>query len=120
VQLDTFQGDLCHEIGRAYGCPDGITTDVEHVDVPTDLAIQIALIVNELVTNFVKHVGPPAGVRLSAEKGSALKLAIADKGQGPLRANRSQEWAPPLLTLSLHNLASTRKQSKAHRVTRLS
>lgn len=65
VRLDTLLHDLCHEIGRAYGCPDGsIKTDVERVDVPTDMVVPLALIVNELVTNGVKHVGPPCNITL--------------------------------------------------------
>jgi two-component sensor histidine kinase len=83
VRLDTFLSDLCGEIGRACGCPDGITADVERVDVPTDMAIPLALIVNELVTNVVKHVGPPCRIRLRAEGGDALKLTISDTGRGP-------------------------------------
>ncbi len=83
VRLDTFLSDLCSEIGRAYGCPDGITTDVQRVDVPTDMAIPLALIVNELVTNVVKHVGPPCAISLRPEIGNALKLTISDTGQGP-------------------------------------
>ena len=82
MRLDTFLSDLCGEIGRACGCPDGITTDVQRVDVPTDMAIPLALIVNELVTNVVKHVGPPCGVSLRPEVGNALKLTISDTGQG--------------------------------------
>jgi two-component sensor histidine kinase len=83
VRLDTFLSDLCGEIGRACGCPDGITTDVERVDVPTDMAIPLALIVNELVTNVVKHVGPPCRIRLRSQAGNTLKLTISDTGQGP-------------------------------------
>jgi two-component sensor histidine kinase len=83
VRLDTFLSDLCSEIGRACGCPDGITTDVQRVDVPTDMAIPLALIVNELVTNVVKHVGPPCGIRLRSDVGNALKLTISDTGNGP-------------------------------------
>ena len=83
VRLDAFLSDLCADIGRAYGCADGIKTDVDRVDVPTDMAIPIALIVNELVTNVVKHVGPPCGISLRAEPGGALKLTISDKGPGP-------------------------------------
>ena len=83
VRLDIFLSDLCSEIGRAYGCPDGITTDVQRVSVPTDMAVPLALIVNELVTNVVKHVGPPCGIRLRSEVGNALKLTISDTGQGP-------------------------------------
>ena len=55
VRLDTFLSDLCGEIGRACGCPDGITTDVQRADVPTDMAIPLALIVNELVTNVASN-----------------------------------------------------------------
>ena len=83
VRLDSFLSDLCADIGRAYGCPDGIKTDVHRVDVPTDMAIPLALIVNELVTNVVKHVGPPCRVSLRSEVGNALKLTISDKGPGP-------------------------------------
>jgi two-component sensor histidine kinase len=83
VRLDSFLSDLCADIGRAYGCPEGIKTDVHRVDVPTDMAIPLALIVNELVTNVVKHVGPPCRVSLRSEVGNALKLTISDKGPGP-------------------------------------
>ena len=84
VRLDAFLSDLCGEIGRAYGCPpDGIETDVQRVDVPTDMAVPLALIVNELVTNVVKHVGPPCAISLRSEVGNALKLIVSDTGQGP-------------------------------------
>ena len=83
VRLDTFLSDLCGEIGRACGCPEGIKTDVERVDVSTDMAIPLALIVNELVTNVVKHVGPPCTVKLRSEGGNTLKLTISDEGPGP-------------------------------------
>jgi two-component sensor histidine kinase len=46
------------------------------------MAIPLALIVNELVTNAVKHVGPPCAIMLRAERGT-VKLTITDKGQGP-------------------------------------
>jgi len=83
VRLDTFLSDLCGEIGRACNCPDGITTHLQRVDVPTDMAIPLALIVNELVTNVVKHVGPPCEIRLHTEVGDTLKLTVSDTGQGP-------------------------------------
>ena len=83
VRLDTFLHDLCHDIGRAYNWPEGIETNVERVDVPTDMAVPLALIVNELVTNVIKHAGPPCGIALRAEAAGALKLTISDQGQGP-------------------------------------
>jgi two-component sensor histidine kinase len=83
VRVDTFLRDLCHDIGRAYNWPEGIETKVEPVDVPTDLAVPLALIVNELVTNVVKHAGPPCRIALRAAAADALKLTILDNGQGP-------------------------------------
>ena len=83
VRLDTFLHDLCREIGRASGCADGIKTDLERVDVLTDMAVPLALIVNELVTNVVKHVGPPCNITLRGSSGPALKLTVADNGRGP-------------------------------------
>jgi two-component sensor histidine kinase len=53
------------------------------VDVPTDMTIPLALIVNELVTNVVKHVGPPCGISSRSEIGNALRLTISDTGNGP-------------------------------------
>ena len=84
ARMQPFLSDLCGEIGRAYGCPpDGIKTDVQRLDVPTDMAVPLVLIVNELVTNVVKHVGPPCAISLRSEVGNALKLIVSDTGQGP-------------------------------------
>ena len=85
VRLDIFLSDLCQDIGRAYGCADGIETDVERIEVPTDIAIPLALIVNELVTNVVKHVGPPCRLTLRGKTGDKLQLVISDKGGGPIQ-----------------------------------
>jgi two-component sensor histidine kinase len=51
--------------------------------VPTDMAVPLALIINELVTNAIQHVGPPCGITLRADAADALKLTISDQGQGP-------------------------------------
>ena len=83
VRLDTFLRDLCHDIHMASASPEGIEMDFDRVDVPTDMAVPLALIVNELVTNVIKHVGPPCGIALRAEATGALKLTVFDKGQGP-------------------------------------
>ena len=60
------------------------------------MAVPLALIVNELVTNVVKHVGPPCEIRLRSEVGNALKLTISDTGQGPERINRTWGWGHAL------------------------
>ena len=83
VSLKTFLGDLCQEIGRGLGCPDGIRADLDAVEVPTDMAVPLALIVNELVTNVVKHVGPPCRIVVREGPGNILTLSVSDAGQGP-------------------------------------
>lgn len=120
VQLDAFLPDLCQEIGRAYGCPEGIETSVDSIEVPTDMAVPLALIVNELVTNVIKHVGPPCDVALRANSGQTLKLSISDRGQGPSDQHVSRDWER---ALSRHFPASSVlawKQSEGPQVTRSS
>jgi two-component sensor histidine kinase len=83
VELDRFLADLCQEIGRAYGCPDGVVTRIERISVPTDLAVPLALVTNELVINVIKHVGPPCEVTVEDDSGRSLKLTVSDHGTGP-------------------------------------
>ena len=117
VRLDTFLRDLCHDIGRASGWPEGIETHVERVDVPTDMAVPLALIVNELVTNVIKHVGPPCGIALRADAADALKLTISDKGQGPSQDRSGRDWDPASSTPSPRNSAPAWNGSASRRVT---
>jgi two-component sensor histidine kinase len=90
VELDRFLVDLCHEIGRAYGCPDGIVAKVERISVPTDMAVPLALIISELVTNVIKHVGSPCDIAVQAISGCSLKLTVSDHGAGPPLESTSQ------------------------------
>jgi two-component sensor histidine kinase len=82
VPLDTFLADLCRDLGRALGCPE-IELDLVPVRVPTDMAVPLALMINELVTNAIKHGGGRCRIVLRSESGDMLKLTIADAGQGP-------------------------------------
>src|SRR4030095_13939663 len=83
VALNDFLGNLCKDIARASGCPEGIEVDVGDTDVPTDMAIPLALIVNELVTNVIRHVGPPCHVAMSTDSHGGLTISVSDTGQGP-------------------------------------
>ena len=83
VALEPFLRGLCDEIGRAFACSEGILVDAPGVEVPTDFAVPLALIVNELVTNAIKHVGPPCRIILQADPAGPLKLTVADTGSGP-------------------------------------
>ncbi len=83
VRLDSFLRGLAQDISNSYGCPDGIAFDAECVNVSADIAIPLALLLNEFVTNAIKHVGPPCSISLRMERENMLKLEVADKGQGP-------------------------------------
>jgi len=82
VALDAFTRDFCQEIARSFDCAESLHVDAEDVQVPTDMAVPLALIVNELLTNAVKHAAPPYRIALRGET-DALKLTISDAGQGP-------------------------------------
>jgi two-component sensor histidine kinase len=84
VSLNAFLGNLCQDIGRALGCSEGLQVDIEAIDVPTDMAVPLALIVNELVTNVIKYAGPPCRIVMRKSSQNHLTLSVSDSGQGPL------------------------------------
>ena len=47
------------------------------------MAVPLALIVNELVTNVIKHVGPPCRIVIREDPRNTLTLSVSDAGQGP-------------------------------------
>jgi two-component sensor histidine kinase len=83
VSLDVFLRDLCEEVGRALGCTDGIQVDFGAIDVPTDMAVPIALIASELVTNAIKYGAPPYRIATRRASPDTLMLSVSDAGQGP-------------------------------------
>jgi two-component sensor histidine kinase len=82
VSLDAFLGDLCRDLGGALGCSD-VELDLAPAKVPTEMAVPLALMVNELVTNAIKHGGKRCRIVLRSEPGDMLKLTVSDAGQGP-------------------------------------
>ena len=50
------------------------------------MAIPVALVLNELVANAVKHAGPPCRVTLLKSDDGGFRLRVSDKGQGPAEA----------------------------------
>jgi two-component sensor histidine kinase len=82
VSLDAFLGNLCQDLGDALGCPN-VELDLAPAKVPTDMAVPLALMVNELVTNAIKH-GGGTGCRIVLRSGpsDALKLTVSNAGSG--------------------------------------
>ena len=54
VTLDAFLKDLCADIGKALRRATDLEIELAAVELPTDKAIPLALIVNELVTNAIR------------------------------------------------------------------
>ena len=97
VDAATYLNELCRDlIASVYKDGDAfimLKTDIESELLPTDRAIPIGLIVNELVTNAVKYGFPGDAkgtvmVTLKRVPGE-LRLTVADDGQGldPRRAD---------------------------------
>lgn len=85
--LADFIRDLVGDLVSAFG--DGkldLHLDLEHQDMPADKAAPLALIVNELVTNALKHAfadreGGRLGIRVHKPNGK-LRIEVADDGHG--------------------------------------
>jgi two-component sensor histidine kinase len=89
VPLDTFLGDLCRDLGHALGCSE-IELDLAPAKVATNMAVPIALMVNELITNAVKHGGGGYRVVLRSDPDDTLRLTVADVGR-VLSSDRPQQ-----------------------------
>jgi PAS domain S-box-containing protein len=91
--LDELCSDLIASVHKGNGTSIVLKTDIESELLPTDQAIPIGLMVNELVTNAVKYAFPGERrgtvlVTLKRLPGELL-LTVADDGQGldPRRAD---------------------------------
>ena len=95
VDAATYLDDLCRDLVASVqgGTSIVLKTDIDSELLPTDQAISMGLIVNELVTNALKYAFPSETkgtvmVTLKRVPG-ALRLTVADDGKGvdPLRAD---------------------------------
>jgi len=91
VDLGDYIRTLCGDLSRSILAPRmTLDCEAEAVDVHADQAVPVAMIVNELVTNAVKHAFPADSVgriwvRLES-RGERLCLSIGDDGCGLPRA----------------------------------
>ena len=85
--LGDFVRDVASELTKASGREDvRLTVELEAVHVPSQQATPIALMVNELITNALKHAFPDGRAgNLSvkvASRGDRMTLRVADDGVG--------------------------------------
>ncbi len=95
VAMDHYLEGLVDELRRAVAAEEPasrITLAAEPINVETDKAVSIGLIVNELVTNAVKYAYPSCGGEIRVEfrrTDDLVQLVVEDDGVG------YQEGAPP-------------------------
>jgi two-component sensor histidine kinase len=97
VALDRYLVDLCREITASSSSSDRawtIAVDADPLLIRTDLAVPLGLIVNELVTNAIKHSRPSSRtgrvqivLKMAPE---SFSIAVSDKGNGPPRQADTQ------------------------------
>lgn len=103
VDMHTYLTGLCGELARA-GIDEAsdarLSTEVDNLHLPTEQGVSIALIVNELVMNALKHARPAQGpsrivVRLAHHGADRARLTVRDNGAGPHAADANAERPEP-------------------------
>ncbi|UHD44015.1 PAS domain-containing protein [Aureimonas altamirensis] len=87
VDMDDYLRGLCADLAANLELRDLLRVEVEPLQLKTERAIPIALIVNELVTNALKYAYPeestgPIILSLAAVNDAMLELSVADEGSG--------------------------------------
>jgi two-component sensor histidine kinase len=92
VEMHTYLTGLCAELVRASGIEEhakaSLQIEVEEMRLPTEHGVAVALVVNELVMNALKHAQPASGaavinVRLVRHGAGQVRLTVADNGDAP-------------------------------------
>src|ERR671911_2232577 len=89
VEMHTYLTGLCAELVRASGMEEyteaSLQIEVEQMRLPTEHGVAVALVVNELVMNALKHAHPASGpaiisVRLMQHGSGQVRLTVSDNG----------------------------------------
>jgi two-component sensor histidine kinase len=90
VALDRFLIELCQGITAASSSPDRpwpIAVDAAPLVISTDVAVPLALMVNELVTNAIQHSRPVSESRsvhvVLKDHADNFSISVSDPGDGP-------------------------------------
>jgi two-component sensor histidine kinase len=90
VQLDEYLTNLCQEIAAASCGPDpawDLIVETVPLTIPNDIAVPLALIVNELLTNAIQHSQPTVQDRAIHVAVSSdveeFSVSVSDPGGGP-------------------------------------
>ena len=83
VDMADFAGELCRKLQETV--PHTVRCNFGHLMISADKAIPLGLLINELVTNAVKHAYPdgPGEIEVSGERrGDDLHVEVSDRGVG--------------------------------------
>jgi two-component sensor histidine kinase len=93
VALDRYLIDLCQAITAASSSPDrawSLVVDAEPLIISTDVAVPLALVVNELVTNAIQHsnpIGESGNLHILLKRHpETFTISVSDPGSGPAAA----------------------------------
>ena len=114
INFKGYIEELAWELSRSYGFPpENMITDIEDISIDINTAIPAGLIVNELVSNVMKHAFPSLGaedkgtgqpyrdrngkITITLKERPALQPAFA----GETRTENSEAPHPPLVILTV-------------------
>lgn len=128
VELRDYLADLCDDIrGSTAAVGSEISTSIEDVSLGADRAVLLGLVVNELVTNAIKHAVPKGErceVRVECRRTDrGLVLAVADTGRGLPRGidpKTSDSFGMRLVNAFVRQLGGTLEVASSARGARLS
>jgi PAS domain S-box-containing protein len=118
IALDDYIAELCEQIAAAASAPQrgiAVRVEAEPVEIGLDVAVPLGLLLNELVSNSLKH-GYPEGrhgqvlVRVACGEGEDMCLTVGDDGIGlPAGFDRTSTK-----TLGLKLVSALSDQLRAH------
>jgi two-component sensor histidine kinase len=86
IELSAYLAEICRDLTDALPACHVEFASSGPVQMPTDRAIPLALLVTELIGNAAKHAygdgGGPIAVRLNACDSRSVSVSISDEGQG--------------------------------------
>jgi two-component sensor histidine kinase len=129
VRMEEYLEGLLEELGgtlRATDRPHRLLIEAERIELATDKAVSVGVIVTELVTNAFKYAYPAgvAGdVRVELKRGTdgKLVLSVADNGVGskPTTAAQGTGLGRKVISAMAHSLQSDIVYDEAHQGTRV-
>jgi PAS domain S-box-containing protein len=90
IDFAPYLDGLCEDLDRSLGCTQkglALVVDAEPAELPTDRIVQLALVVNELVTNAAKYSHPDGSpgtirIRFRIDEAGNQELTVTDDGVG--------------------------------------